>query len=185
MKMKRLWIGAAAVLVALSGLSGLARAQAANELPIPGYEAAKELPGAKELPDPKMIYKVVFDIGTAAPKIDEVNPGLIGVARYFNTLAKYGVPADHLKIAVVFHQKGTEIVENNEAFKARNDGHDNPNIALIQSLKKAGVDLRVCGQAVLANKIDPKTIQPEIELDLWALTTLVNLELRGYVHVGN
>jgi intracellular sulfur oxidation DsrE/DsrF family protein len=95
------------------------------------------------------------------------------------------VPADHRKIAVVFHQGGTEIVQNNEAFKARNNGHDNPNIALIQSLKKAGVDFRVCGQAILGSKIDPKTIQPEIELDLWALTTIVNLELRGYVHVGN
>jgi hypothetical protein len=38
---------------------------------------------------------------------------------------------------------------------------------------------------VLANKIDPKTIQPEIELDLWALTTIVNLEMRGYVRVGS
>jgi len=37
---------------------------------------------------------------------------------------------------------------------------------------------------VLGRKIDPATIQPEIELDLWALTTLTNLELRGYVHVG-
>ncbi len=51
-------------------------------------------------------------------------------------------------------------------------------------MKKAGVDFRVCGQAVLANNIDPKTIQPEIELDLWALTTLVDLQLKGYVHVG-
>ena len=58
-------------------------------------------------------------------------------------------------------------------------------ITLIRSLKKAGVDFRVCGQAVMAKKVDPKAIQPEIELDLWALTTLVNLELRGYVHVGN
>jgi intracellular sulfur oxidation DsrE/DsrF family protein len=114
-----------------------------------------------------------------------VNPGLIVVARYLNTLAKNGVPPDYRKIAVVFHQGGTDIVQNNEAFKARNDGHDNPNIALIQNMKKAGVDFRVCGQAVLAKKIDPKTIQPEIELDLWALTTLVNLQLRGYVHVGN
>jgi hypothetical protein len=37
----------------------------------------------------------------------------------------------------------------------------------------------------IAKKIDPKTIQPEIELDRWALTTLVNLQLRGYVQVGN
>ena len=86
--------------------------------------------------------------------------------------------------ASTLHQGATEVILNNAAFKARNDGHDNPNIALIQDLKKAGVDLRVCGQAVLGRKIDPATIQPEIELDLWALTTLTNLELRGYVHVG-
>jgi len=173
-----------AVLAALIGLSGSVFAQTGVSLPIPGGEVAKDLPGAKELPDPNMMYKVVFDIATAAPKIDEVNPGLTAVTRYVNTLAKNGVPADHRKIAVVFHRGGTDIVMNNEAFKARNDGHDNPNIALIQSMKKAGVDFRVCGQAVLARKIDPKTVQPEIEVDLWALTTLVNLQLRGYVHVG-
>ncbi len=183
--MPRLWTAGVIVLAAWIGFSSSARAQSAQALPIPGYQPAEELPGAKELPDPKMTYKVVFDIAKASAKVDEVNPGLVVVARYLNTLAEHGVPASHRKIAVVFHQDGTEIVQNNEAFKARNDGHDNPNIALIQSMKKAGVDLRVCGQAVLAKKIDPKTIQPEIELDLWALTTLVNLQLRGYVHIGN
>ena len=183
--MKRLWIASAVVSAALIAGIGSAPAQSAQALPVPGYEAAKDLPGAKELPDPSMSYKVVFDIGKAASKVNEINPTLMVVARYLNTLAKNGVPADHRKIAVVFHQDGTEIVQDNEAFKARNHGQDNPNIALIRNLKKAGVDFRVCGQAVLAKKIDPKTIQPEIELDLWALTTLVNLELRGYVHVGN
>jgi intracellular sulfur oxidation DsrE/DsrF family protein len=182
-KMKRFWIGGAA-LALLTALSGSALAQAEQSLPIPDGQVAKDIPGAKELPDPKMTYKVVFDIASAAPKIEEVNPGLTGVVRYLNTLAKNGVPADHRKIAVVLHQKATEIILNNEAFRARNDGHDNPNISLIQSMKKAGIDFRVCGQSVLANKIDPKTILPEIQLDLWALTTLVNLELRGYVHVG-
>jgi intracellular sulfur oxidation DsrE/DsrF family protein len=180
--MKRLWI----VLVQLTLFTtfcGAALAQSGASLPIPDGQVAKDIPGAKELPDPSMTYRVVFDVATAAPKIDEVNPGLAGVVRFLNTLAKNGVPADHRKIAVVFHQKATDVVMNNEAFRARN-GHDNPNIALIQEMKKAGVDFRVCGQAVLANHIDPKTIMPEIELDLWALTTLVNLELRGYVHVG-
>ena len=32
--------------------------------------------------------------------------------------------------------------------------------------------------------IDPKTIMPEIQVDLWALTTIINLELRGYVRIG-
>lgn len=183
--MKRVWIGSVLLLALLFALSGSALAQSAQPLPIPGYEAAKDVPGAHELPDPNMTYKVVFDIGKAAAKLDEVNPGLIVATRYFNTLAKNGVPADHRKIAIVLHQDATEIIQNNDAFKARNGGHDNPNVALIQSMKKAGVDFRVCGQSVLAHKIDPKNIMPEIELDLWALTTLTTLELRGYVHVGN
>ena len=183
--MKRVWIGSVSLLALLFALSGSALAQSAQPLPIPGYEAAKDVPGAHELPDPNMTYKVVFDVGKAAAKPDEVNPGLAVAARYFNTLAKNGVPADHRKIAIVLHQDATEIIQNNDAFKARNNGHDNPNVALIQSMKKAGVDFRVCGQAVLAHKIDPKNIMPEIELDLWALTTLTTLELRGYVHVGN
>ncbi len=138
-------------------------AQSKQELPIPGGPVATDIPGAKERPDPKIAYKVVFDIAKAAPKVDEVNPGLTGVVRYLNTLAANGVPADHRKIAVVFHQDGTDIVMNNDAFKARYEGHDNPDIALIHEMKKAGVDFRVCGQAVLAHKIDPKTINPDIE----------------------
>ena len=173
----------AAALVILIGLSGSAFAQS-ESLPIPEAGAAKDVPGAKELPDPGMTYKVMFDLATAAPKIDDVNPGLTGVALFLNTLAKNGVPADHRKIAVVLHRNATEIILNNETFKARNNGRDNPNIALIRTMKAAGVDFRVCGQAVLAHKIEPRTIMPEIELDLWALTTMVNLELRGYVHVG-
>jgi len=182
--MRRLLTGGATVLAVLIGLYGSAFAQSAQTLPIPGYEATKDIPGAKEAPDPSVTYKVVFDIGKGASKVDEVSPGLLGVTRYLNTLAKYGVPADHRKLAVIFHQDATDIVQNNEAFKARNDGHDNPNIALIRSLKNAGVDLRVCGQAVLGRKIDPKTIQPEIQLDVWALTTRMNLLHRGYIDSG-
>jgi intracellular sulfur oxidation DsrE/DsrF family protein len=182
--MKNVW-SCAVALVILVGSISVARAQSAQPLPVPGYEAAKDVPGSREHPDPALVYKIIFDIKDAAAGKDGVNEGLTGVARYFNTLAKYGVPADHRKIAVVLHGDATEIIQTSAAFKSRNNGRDNPNVALIKSLKNAGVDFRVCGQAVLAKKIDPKNILPEIELDLWALTTLTNLQLRGYVHVGN
>lgn len=162
-----------------------ARAFAQNaELPIPSVAAARDVPGAHLVPDPKMTYKVVFDVRAAAKNVDDVNPALTGVARYVNTLAKYGVPLEHRKIALVIHRDATDIIVDNATFKARNGGHDNPNLALIKSLKQAGVDLHVCGQAVLAKHIDPKTIVPEIQLDLWALTTFTTLQLEGYVRVG-
>jgi len=179
------WMVLALAVITLIGLSGSAFGQAARPVPIPGVETAKDVPGAKEMPDPSLIYKVVFDITKMAPQVGGVNPSLTGVARYINTLAAHGVSAEHRRIAVVLHGDAAEIIQENAAFKARNNGQDNPNIALIQSMKKAGVDFRVCGQAVLAKKIEPKNILPEIELDLWALTTLTNLELRGYVRVGN
>ncbi|HXR95271.1 MAG TPA: DsrE family protein [Rhizomicrobium sp.] len=168
------------LLAGLLGLSGVAMAQ---DLPIPGVAPAKDQPGAHEYPDPKLTYKIVFDLADGPASPDKVNPGLQGVAEFINTLAKYGVPADHRIIAVVFHQKSTPAILVNDEYRKRYNT-DNPDIQLVQAMKKAGVDFRVCGQAVLGNHIDPKTIQPEIELDLWAGITIPNLMMRGYQHLG-
>jgi intracellular sulfur oxidation DsrE/DsrF family protein len=182
--MKRLWIGAVAIFAISIGVLGSAHAQSAQTLPIPSVDAAIDFPNEHEMPDPTLTYKIVFDIGKVSSKIDDVNPGLTVISRYFNTLAKGGVTADHRKFVVVFHQEGTELALNNGAYKAVKDGHDNPNIALIHSMKQAGVDFRVCGQGVLGRKIDMATINPEIQIDQWAMTTITTLALRGYVHVG-
>jgi len=32
--------------------------------------------------------------------------------------------------------------------------------------------------------VDPKDVLPDVQVDLWAMTTMVNLQLRGYVRVG-
>ena len=181
--MRRACAFGVAMLVILFGVFQLSSAQDAA-LPIPNVAAARDVPGAKEVPDKSTEYKVLFDVARAPGKPTDVNPMLETAARYLNTLAKVGVPAEHRKIAIIFHQGGTPAILKNDEFKARNKGQDNPNIAIIQALRKAGVELHVCGQAVLASKIDPKDIQPEIQLDLWALTTIVNLETRGYVRIG-
>ena len=159
-------------------------AGAEDGLPIPGYDAARDVPNAQLLPDPNVEHKVVFDAVRAAENIDDVNPMLVAVARYLNTLAKYGVPPENRKVAVVFHQAAGPIVMKNEAFKARHDGHDNPNIELIRNLHAAGVSLHVCGQGMLSREIDPKDILDEIQLDLWALTTLIEFGRQGYVKIG-
>jgi hypothetical protein len=182
--MKNAWIGAVAALAICMALPKSSFAQSAQTLPIPSVDAAIDFPNAHEMPDPSIVYKIVFDIAKAAPKVDDVNPGLETIARYYNTLAKGGVPADHRKFVVVFHQGGTDIALNNAAFKAVNDGHDNPNIALLRSMKQAGIDFRVCGQGVMARKFEMSTIQPEVQIDQWALTTITTLQLRGYVRVA-
>ena len=59
-----------------------------------------------------------------------------------------------------------------------------PNPDVDYELKQAGVELRVCGQGLLGKKVDPKDVLPDVQVDLWAMTTMVNLQLRGYVRVG-
>ena len=182
--------GLTAVLMAALAAFVPVRAQeggkAAGALLVPGYPAARDLPGAAELPDPKIDYKILFSVSNGAKDRDaEVNPMLPTLARYLNTLGKYGVPANHRHLVVMFHQRNPDfdIVLTNEAYKARY-GKDNPNIALIHALKQAGVEFRACGQALGARKIEAKDVNPDIQVDLWAMTSMLNLQMKGYARVG-
>ena len=165
------------------GYSGRAWTQTAAALPVPSQGVAKDIPNAHEMPDPRTDYKVVFSVA-AVVKPDEVHPMLKTIGLYLNTLANTGVPADHRHIAAVFHQGGGDAVLANDVYKARHNGRNNPNIALLHELKQAGVELRVCGQGLLGKKLDPKDVLPDVQVDLWAMTTMVNLQLRGYVRIG-
>ena len=183
--MKSTVIALSTILFLASGSFGPSSAESAEPLLVPGYEAAQDMPGARELPDPKTDYKVVFADGQDAKNPGDVNPMLPTIATYVNTLGKYGVPAEHRHIVIMFHQRtpDIDIVMSNDAYKERYN-RDNPNIAIIHALRQAGVDIRVCGQGLIARKIDTKQVNPDIQIDLWAMTTLVNLQLKGYVRVG-
>ena len=179
------------VSVTLLSLALLSAARSApatgEELAVPGFAVANDVPGAHELPDPTIDYKIAWGVGQGPedPSM-EVNPSLPTIARYVNTLAKWGVPASKRHIIVIFHQRSPNfyLVMNNEAFKAKY-GKDNPNIPVIAALKRAGVEFRACGQAVVGRKIDPKDVNPDIQVDLWAMTSFMNLQMKGFVRTGN
>lgn len=156
---------------------------AGTKLPVASAEAAKDFPGAKELPDPKTDYKVVFSV-SAKVKDDHLHPTLGMIGLYLNTLAQNGVPAKNRHIAAVFHQGGGDAVFANDVYKARHNGVDNPNIAAMKELHEAGVELRVCGQGLMSKKVEPSQLLPGVQADLWAMVTMVNLQARGYVRVG-
>ena len=183
--MKVAAIALTSVLVLASAWFGPAKADSSRPVLVPGYEPAKDLPGARELPDPKTDYKVVFADGQDAKNHGDINPMLPTIATYLNTLGKYGVPAEHRHLVIMFHQRtpDIDIVMTNEAYRQRYN-RDNPNIAIIHALKQAGVDIRVCGQGLIARKIEASQVNPDVQIDLWAMTTLVNLQLKGYVRVG-
>lgn len=179
MKISCTLVAVATIAIALSGA-----VNAEEKLLVEGFDAGQDLPGAHLAPDPNTEYKVVFDLVMTDDDLDDPYPMLPLIAVYMNTLAKFGVPAENRKIAAVLHRGSGLIGLKNEAFKALNDGHDNPNIELIQKLHAAGVSFRACGQGVLARELDQDDLLDEIQIDYWALTTLIELGRQGYVKIG-
>ena len=155
-------------------------AAGAQQLPIPSAGLPGAVTGAQEVPDPGLTYKVLFNLSSAG-SLDEVHPMLMRVAKYLNTLAEYGVPPARRQLTIVVYGPATQFVLKDSAFAARNHGKHNPNIAMIDSLRQAGVITRICSQALLAQHLEPRDVLPTVEVDLWALSTRVNLELHGYV----
>lgn len=178
MSVFRSWI------VALLAMGALIPAIASAQLPIAGYDAAKEVSGAHLRPDANTEYKVLFDFAVNDDNLDDPYPMLPLVAKYVNTLASLGVDEDHRKIAIVLHQGSGLIGLTNDEFKARNDGKDNPNIALIKQLHAAGVSFHLCGQGVVSRGLKKEDLLEEIQVDYWALTTIIELGRQGYVKIG-
>jgi intracellular sulfur oxidation DsrE/DsrF family protein len=139
----------------------------------------RPLPHAALQPNKKKTYKVVFDVKHGG-KAGKVNKGLAHVARTVNLFAAAGVPQKHLHFAVIFHGPATVAVMKNAAFKQRT-GTVNPNLKVISELKKAGVKLYVCGQALAETHIQHNQVDPKITIALSALTSLIELQQQGYV----
>ncbi len=124
-------------------------------------------------------YKVIFDVYTDDSKKKALNPMIITAARYLNMHAQQGVPVEHLKVAMVFHGAATKSALSNEAY-LKHYGTDNPNNDLLIALKKARVELYVCGQSYLAHKYQRNEKNSSVKLALSALTTLVEYQTNGY-----
>jgi intracellular sulfur oxidation DsrE/DsrF family protein len=170
--------------VALSGYahSVLSASQERNawQYPaIPGYGKVWPYPDAAMRPSPNRNYQVLFDITKAADAPDKVNPGLDHVARLVNLFALSGVPGERLKIALVVHGPATPGILANDQYRKLH-GSGNPNTELIRLLKRAGVTLYICGQALAEKGLDPTGVNPDITLALSALTVLSIYQLDGY-----
>ena len=172
-------------IIALAGcLSLMSSVSASAGVPrqavIPGYGAITPVEGAAERPDRKLRYRVLFNVTKAAATPDKINPTLDKVARFLNLLGADEVRPLPGDVIVIVHGPATPIVVEDDAYATMTGSASNPNLALIGALKRAGVSIRVCSQALVGNTIDPATVEQGIEIDVSALATMATLQLRGW-----
>lgn len=147
---------------------------------IHGYGMTHMLPDAAYMPDKHTTYKIVYAMTKGPKSPAEVNSSLDHVARTVNVFVASGVPLSHLKIVAVAYGDATTLALSDEAYQAK-FGMPNPNLPLIAALRKVGVDVTVCAQAVAENHFEYSAVDKSVTKALSGVTTIVTLQQKGYV----
>lgn len=137
------------------------------------------MPEAAYQPDAKATYKIVFALTKADDQPAQPHSGLERVARSVNLYVNAGVPLKHLHFVAVASGAASAIVLNDDAYRMH-FGTANPNLAIIAQLRAAGVDIAVCGQSVAERHYDCAWIDSDVTVALSALTTVTELQHKGY-----
>jgi intracellular sulfur oxidation DsrE/DsrF family protein len=181
--MSRIKTFTAAALIAVASVSAhAAPAEPAGFWTTPtiqGYGNIHYLPDSAFRPRPGHTYKVVFAMTQDAKDPAKVNPALDHVARTVNLYVAAGVPLAKLKFVAIAYGAATPLALDNAHYQAAY-GMPNPNLPLIAELKKAGVTVAVCGQAVAEHHFGYDWIDADVTLALSGLTTVTTLEQQGY-----
>jgi intracellular sulfur oxidation DsrE/DsrF family protein len=146
---------------------------------IEGYGKIHPLPQGAYQPDPRTTYKVIFAMTAVSKEPGDINPAIERVARALNLYVSAGVPLNHLKFVAIAYGPATSIALDDAHYKSAY-GVANPNLPVIAALRKAGINVVVCGQAVLEHKYQYEWIDPSVTVALSAITTITTLEQQGY-----
>lgn len=167
------------VVTALSALQASAQwgAPAAAVIPeAPGYVS---IPNAAITPDKKRAYRAIYDATRAAQEPTRLVPALSMAGLALNAFAATGVPLHNAKFAVVFHGPAVSGILDDAHYRAKY-GVANPNLKVLAGLKRAGVEVFVCGQNLARENIDPEAITPDVTVASAAQIVLVAYQNDGY-----
>lgn len=170
---------AAAVELALSAASGPTTDAAAQPVAIQSAGAIHPMSQAAYQPDPDATYKVVFAISRANDAPARLHPALERVARTVNLYANAGAAPAHLQFVASVSGPAIAIALDEAHYRAQ-FGVANPNLPVLRDLRRHGVDVAVCGQALAAHQYDSDMLDPAITVALSALTTITSLQQQGY-----
>jgi intracellular sulfur oxidation DsrE/DsrF family protein len=146
---------------------------------VPDADGYVVIPHAAVPPDASKIYRAIYDANRAAERPTQLLPAVNMAASELNALGVAGVPLSNAKFVLVFHGDAMAGILDDAHYKAK-FGVANPNLKALAAMKKAGVAMYVCGQNLAFDKIDPKTLAPEVAVASDALIVLMTYQNKGY-----
>ena len=136
-------------------------------------------PNAVYMPDPKATYKIIFALTRGNDDPSKVSPAVERLARTVNLFTAAGVPLSHLKFVAIAYGAATPVALDDKHYEDQFLVH-NPNLPIIHELRKAGVDIVVCGQAWAEYKYHFDWLDHDVPVALSGVTTITELQLKGY-----
>ncbi|NNJ25919.1 DsrE family protein [Alienimonas chondri] len=155
---------------------------------IEGHGGIVVLPNAAQQPEKDS--KVLLDI-TSDAKSGGVIKGFDRAGLILNQYTQAGAGTDDgFKMALILHGPATKAALRDEAYvkhskpyaQAQGDS-SNPNLDLIRKLKKEGVEIYVCGQALAHHGFATDEVAPEVTIAVSAATVNINLQTDGYAYI--
>lgn len=180
------------IIAALAALGVPSMAQAAEPRVWPeptapaiaGSSGYVEIPGAAIARSTKRRYKALFDAATGAPDPAKPLPAFGRVALQLNGLIAARVPPSHIVFAMILHGPAGDAVLNDAEYRKKY-GIDNPNKAIFNALRQAGVRMLVCGQWAAARNIARDQMLPGVEVAEAATLVQITYANAGYAVLYN
>ena len=126
-----------------------------------------------------LTYRIAWGVNEGPAKPDSVVPGFREAARYLYVSDASGVPRTSVQLAVVVWGSATHSLLRNEAYRAAK-GTDNASIPLLEALNDAGVQVIVCGVALINRKLSASDLLPFVRVAPTATHALATLHAQGY-----
>lgn len=161
-----------------SGLAAPAVAQTGEAL-IQKIGANTLIPNPSHPGEKRLVYKVAWDVTVGPAKPDERVAGYATPANFLVMADQNGIDRKNVHLAIIVHGTATQSLLANDAYKAAN-GVDNPNIALLEALNEAGVQVIVCGQALVNRKVPRDKLLSFVKVSTSATLARATLHAQGY-----
>lgn len=149
---------------------------------IPNIGGVHPRPNLPVRPDPNVGYKIFVDVVSKERDPSGQFQGLKRLARLVNLMGYGKVPPSHVHIVALL-DGGSGYAAAKNAFYEEQFKADNPNLPIVHALRKAGIKLMICSQALAENGIPDKAVDPDVTITLSALTDAVVYGQKGYIYM--
>lgn len=126
-----------------------------------------------------LVYRIAWGVNVGPSTPDSVVPAFRSVANFLYVGDANGVPRSNMHLAIVVWGTATHSLLKNEAYRAAKRS-DNATIPLLEALHDAGVQIIVCGEALINRKLSRDDLLPFVKIAPTATMALATLHAQGY-----